>query len=117
MNDERENSTKAHRVSLQQLYVVIQGFAHDDAPLAVDQNAEGIPKLPVSTAIAADGSYVAAIAVTCFTSSPAKCPPSAAYRPRWLGLEKLEIHRQLSACAILVRRVAVGSDDDASVPA
>ena len=38
-------------------------LAHDDAPLAVDQNAVGILELPVSTALAADGSYVAAVAV------------------------------------------------------
>ena len=37
--------------------------AHDDAPLAVDQNAVGNVELPVSTALAADGSYVAAVAV------------------------------------------------------
>ena len=42
---------------------MIVKFAHDDAPLAVDQNAEGTVELPVSTAFAADGSYVAAVAV------------------------------------------------------
>ena len=49
--------------SLQHLYAMIEGVAHDDAPLAVDQNAEGIVELHVSTAFAADGSYVAAVAV------------------------------------------------------
>ena len=63
LNDEHENSTKTRRVSLQQLYAVIIGVAHDDAPLAVDQNAIGMAELPVSTAKAADGSYVAAVAV------------------------------------------------------
>ncbi len=38
-------------------------LAHDDAPLAVDQNAVGKVELPVSTASAADCSYVAAVAV------------------------------------------------------
>ena len=42
---------------------MIQGVTHDDAPLAVDQNAVGTVELPVSTAFAADGSYVAAVAV------------------------------------------------------
>ena len=37
--------------------------AHDDAPLAVDQNALGKVELPISSAFAADGSYVAAVAV------------------------------------------------------
>ena len=63
LNNEHENSTKTRRVSLQQLYAVIVGVAHDDAPLAVDQNAIGIAELPVSTAFAADGSHVAAVAV------------------------------------------------------
>ena len=49
--------------SLQHLYAIIAELAHDDAPLAVDQNAVGIVELPVSTASAADGSYVAAVAV------------------------------------------------------
>ena len=42
---------------------MIEGVAHDDAPLAVDQNAVGLFELPVSSASAADGSYVAAVAV------------------------------------------------------
>ena len=63
LSDEHENSTKTRRVSLQQLYAVIQGVDHDDTPLAVDQNSEGIAELPVSTAKAADGSHVAAVAV------------------------------------------------------
>ncbi len=42
---------------------MIEVLAHDDAPLAVDQNAVGKVELPVSTAFAADGSYVAAVAV------------------------------------------------------
>ena len=42
---------------------MIEGVAHDDAPLAVDQNAIGMAELPVSTALAADGSHVAAVAV------------------------------------------------------
>jgi hypothetical protein len=42
---------------------MIAPLAHDDAPLAVDQNAVGPVELPVSTAFAADGSYVAAVAV------------------------------------------------------
>jgi hypothetical protein len=42
---------------------VIEAIAHDDAPLAVDQNAVGIAELPISTAFAADGSQVAAVAV------------------------------------------------------
>ena len=42
---------------------MIEGVARDDAPLAVDQNAVGIVELPVSSALAADGSYVAAVAV------------------------------------------------------
>ena len=42
---------------------MIAELAHDDAPLAVDQNAVGRLELPVSTALAADGSYVAAVAV------------------------------------------------------
>ena len=49
--------------SLQHLYAMIAVLAHDDAPLAVDQNAVGNVELPVSTASAADGSYVAAVAV------------------------------------------------------
>ena len=48
---------------MQQLYAVIAEVAHDDAPLAVDQNTEGQLELPVSTAMAADGSQVAAVAV------------------------------------------------------
>ena len=63
LNDEHKNSTKTRRVSLQQLYAVIIGVAHDDAPLAVDQNTEGQLELPVSTAMAAHGSHVAAVAV------------------------------------------------------
>ena len=42
---------------------MIEGVARDDAPLVVDQNAAGKVELPVSTALAADGSYVAAVAV------------------------------------------------------
>ena len=42
---------------------VIVAVAYDNAPLAVDQNAVGIVELPISTAIAADGSHVAAVAV------------------------------------------------------
>ncbi len=38
-------------------------LAHDDAPLAVDQNAVRTVELPLSTALAADGSHVAAVAV------------------------------------------------------
>ena len=36
LNDQHENSTKTRRVSLQQLYAVIEAVAHDDASLAVD---------------------------------------------------------------------------------
>ena len=50
-------------ISLQHLYAVIAHVAHDDAPLAVDQNAVGILELPMSTASAANGSHVAAVAV------------------------------------------------------
>jgi hypothetical protein len=49
--------------SLQYLYTVVPAVAHDDAALAVDQNAAGIVELPISTAFAADGSHVAAITV------------------------------------------------------
>jgi hypothetical protein len=49
--------------SLQHLYAVIAPVAHDDAALAVDQNAVGTAELPISTAFAADGAYVAAVAV------------------------------------------------------
>jgi hypothetical protein len=49
--------------SLQHLYAMIHELAHDDAPLAIDQNADGTAELPVSTALAADGPYVAAVAV------------------------------------------------------
>ena len=49
--------------SLQHVYAIVAVLAHDDAPLAVDQNAVGNVELPVSTALAADGSYVAAVAV------------------------------------------------------
>jgi hypothetical protein len=38
-------------------------LAHDDAPLAVDRNTAGTDELPISIASAADGSYVAAVAV------------------------------------------------------
>jgi hypothetical protein len=58
-----EKSTKTRWISLQQLYAVIAVFTHDDAPLAVDHNAPGKPELPVSSAFAADGSHVAAVAV------------------------------------------------------
>ena len=63
LNDEHENSTKTRRVSLQQLYAVIAVFTHDDAPLAVDQNTQGMAELPICTAFAADGSHVGAVAV------------------------------------------------------
>jgi hypothetical protein len=43
---------------------MIPAVADDDAPLAVDQNATGIIELPICTAFAADGSHVAAVAVT-----------------------------------------------------
>ncbi len=43
--------------SLQHLYAVIAAVAHDDAALAVDQNAVGTAELSISTAIAANGSY------------------------------------------------------------
>ena len=49
--------------SLQHLYAVIAAVAHDDAALAVDQNAVGIEELPISTASAADGSHVTAVTV------------------------------------------------------
>ena len=49
--------------SLQHLYAVIVAVAHDDAALAVDQNAAGTDELPISTATAANSSYVAAVAV------------------------------------------------------
>jgi hypothetical protein len=49
--------------SLQHLYAVILAIAHDDAALAVDQNAVGTVELPISTALAADGSHVAAVTV------------------------------------------------------
>ena len=42
---------------------MIDALAHDDAPLAVDQNTVGQVELPVSTTSAADGSHVAAVAV------------------------------------------------------
>ena len=42
---------------------MVEAVADDDAPLAVDQNAIGILELPICTAIAADGSHVAAVAV------------------------------------------------------
>ncbi len=42
---------------------MIVDLTHDDAPLAVDQNAVRPVELPVSTAFAADGSHVAAVAV------------------------------------------------------
>ena len=42
---------------------MIVGVAHDDAPLAVDLNAIGDVELPISTALSADDSYVAAVAV------------------------------------------------------
>jgi hypothetical protein len=63
LNDQHENSTKTRQVSLQQLHAVIAEVAHDDAPLAVDQNTVGTVELPVSPAEAADGSHVAAVAV------------------------------------------------------
>ncbi len=49
--------------SLQHLYAVILAIAHDDATLAVDQNAVWTVELPISTAKAADGSHVAAVTV------------------------------------------------------
>jgi hypothetical protein len=49
--------------SLQHLYAVIAAVAHDDAALAVDQNAAGPVELPIFTAFAADGSHVAAVTV------------------------------------------------------
>ena len=36
---------------------------HPNVPAAIDRNAAGILELPISTAFAANGSYVAAIAV------------------------------------------------------
>ena len=42
---------------------MIAVIAHDDALLANDQNAKRIFEWPVSTAFAADGSYVAAVTV------------------------------------------------------
>ena len=42
---------------------MIEAVADDDAPLAVDQNALGTIELPICTALAADGSHVAAVAV------------------------------------------------------
>jgi hypothetical protein len=49
--------------SLQHLYAAITAVAHDDAALAVDQDAVGRRELPISTALAADGSHVAAVTV------------------------------------------------------
>ena len=49
--------------SLQHLYAVIVAVAHDEAALAVDQNAPGIQELPIPTAWSANGSYMAAVAV------------------------------------------------------
>ena len=48
---------------------MIAKLAHDDAPLAVDQNAVGMAELPVSTAFAADGSYMAAVPVMLLNSA------------------------------------------------
>ena len=42
---------------------MIVGVAHDDAPLAVEQIGARTVELPISTALAADGSYGAAVAV------------------------------------------------------
>jgi hypothetical protein len=42
---------------------MIEAVADDDAPLAVDQNAIGKIELPISSAFAADGSHLAAVAV------------------------------------------------------
>ena len=42
---------------------MIPAVADNDAALAVDQNAEGTNELPICTALAADGSHVAAVAV------------------------------------------------------
>ena len=49
--------------SLQHLYTVTATLTDDDAALAVDQNAVGTEELPISTALAADGSHVAAVTV------------------------------------------------------
>ena len=49
--------------SLQHLYAVIAAVAHNDAALAVDQNAVGRREPAISTAYAADGSHVAAVTV------------------------------------------------------
>jgi hypothetical protein len=42
---------------------MVEAVADDDAPLAVDQNAPGHIELPICTALDADGSHVAAVAV------------------------------------------------------
>ena len=42
---------------------MVEAVADDDAALAVDQNAVGTIELPISSALAADGSHVAAVAV------------------------------------------------------
>ena len=50
---------------MQHLYAVVEAVAHDDAPLAVNCNAEGTVELPISTTFAATkGSNVAAVAVS-----------------------------------------------------
>jgi hypothetical protein len=45
------------------LNTAVADVKHEHVPAAINRNAAGILELPVSTAFAADGSYVAAVAV------------------------------------------------------
>ena len=54
---------RAGRGSLQHLYAVITAVGHDHTALTVDQNTVGRVELPISAALAADGSYMLAVAV------------------------------------------------------
>ncbi len=58
-----ERKARDGACSLQHLYAMIEQVADNDAPLAVNQNAIGTIELPISSAWAADGSHVAAVAV------------------------------------------------------
>jgi hypothetical protein len=58
-----ERKARDGACSLQHLYAIVEAVADDDAALAVDQNVIGPIELPISTALAADGSHVAAVAV------------------------------------------------------
>ena len=50
-------------VHTQHLNTVVAEVKHEHVPAAIDRNAAGTVELPVSTALAADGSYVAAVAI------------------------------------------------------